>query len=557
MHTTHRRTAALLTAGVLLVTALPYVYARVSTPSDLVYTGLMFDVPDHAQYWSWITASRRSLFISNTMTPEANAAIFANPAMWALAQVQIALGLSFPALFQWWRVFAIVLVVPLLVEFIRSLIPEPERRVTATLIALGGSGFGWLLIVAKKVSGSAEVPWPTDLYTVEPNTFWSILAYPHIALAQALMLMTMLGSWLAYRNKGRGYWLLAGIGAGLLSVSHAYDLITVYAVLAVYGVVVWIRGRQFPVRLAIVGVVVAACSAPAALYYQRLTSSDPLWRSVLSQYSNAGVWTPPHLHLIVLMGAPLLLAIVGASRSVLLRRSSGERTGATVGLSEERWFVLTWAATGVCLIYLPVVYQIKLLSGWQFPLAVLAAHAWHESVWPAWGRRMSPWLAFAVLVVAVSSTNLYLFAWRFVDLRRHSTPYYLHHDQIDVLDWLAHHAASSDVVLAQPELGQFVPNYGGSRAYLAHWAMTNRFFERRANVETFFQPAASDDWRQRLLSTEQVTLIVRTDWPEAPDAAFDPAGSPAFAVVFARPHAQIYRFHPTAVPQVAQWPVDR
>ena len=81
MDATSRRAAAVLTAAVLVVTALPYIYARVSTPSDLVYTGLMFDVTDHAQYWSWITASRQSLFISNTMTPEANAAIFANPAM--------------------------------------------------------------------------------------------------------------------------------------------------------------------------------------------------------------------------------------------------------------------------------------------------------------------------------------------------------------------------------------------------------------------------------------------------------------------------------------------
>jgi len=243
------------------------------------------------------------------------------------------------------------------------------------------------------------------------------------------------------------------------------------------------------------------------------------------------------------MGAPLLLAIVGA-----IRRTPG---------SEERWFAFTWAATGICLIYLPVVYQIKLLSGWQFPLAVLAAHAWHERLRPALGRRLSPQLAFAVLVLLVSSTNLYLFAWRFVDLRRHSSPYYLHHDQIDVLDWLAHSAGTSDVVLAQPELGQFVPNYGGSRAYLAHWAMTNRFFERRANVATFFQPAASDDWRQRLLSVEKVTLVVRTDWPAAPEATFDPAGSPRFELVFARPHAQVYRFHSIAASQVAQWPAAR
>jgi hypothetical protein len=165
--------------------------------------------------------------------------------------------------------------------------------------------------------------------------------------------------------------------------------------------------------------------------------------------------------------------------------------------------------------------------------------------------RISRRPAFALLVLLVSSTNLYLFVWRFTELRRHSAPYYLHHDQFDVLAWLAQHAAKSDVVLAQPELGQFVPNYGGARAYLAHWAMTNRFFERRSNVERFFQPTAPDDWRARLLTTEHVTFVVRSDWPDAPVASFDPHDSPGFELVFSRPRAQVYRFHPT---EFARWP---
>src|SRR4029079_5829183 len=212
---------------------------------------------------------------------------------------------------------------------------------------------------------------------------------------------------------------------------------------------------------------------------------DPVWRAVLSQYSNAGVWKPPHFHLVVLMGAPLLLGMVGA-----LPRSDW---------SEERWFIATWAISSVGLIYLPVVYQIKLLSAWQFPIAVLAAHAWHERVAPL-VPRTSRALAVGVLVVFVSVTNGYLFAWRFIALRRHTAPYYLHHDQIDALGWLSQHTHSDDVVMASPDLGPFVPNYGGSRAYLAHWAMTNRFFERRENVAKFFGSAVPESWREQLLS---------------------------------------------------------
>ena len=108
-----------------------------------------------------------------------------------------------------------------------------------------------------------------------------------------------------------------------------------------------------------------------AFYYQHLTANDPLWKSLLSQYANAGVWTPPHIHLVILMGLPLLLAFL----SYRIVREGDERLA----------FVGTWAVVGLGLIYLPVVFQIKLLTGLQLPLAILAAYTWHD--------RLVPWLA--------------------------------------------------------------------------------------------------------------------------------------------------------------------
>ena len=92
-----------ISCALVVVTSAPYLYGWLAAAPGKVYTGLMYDVPDHAQYWSWVTASRDGLFISNTMTPEPNPAVFMNPMMWALARVQTAFGLSFPALFQAWR----------------------------------------------------------------------------------------------------------------------------------------------------------------------------------------------------------------------------------------------------------------------------------------------------------------------------------------------------------------------------------------------------------------------------------------------------------------------
>lgn len=525
---------ALLIVVLLAISWLPYAYGWLSSPAHLVFTGLMFDVPDHAQYWSWIAASHDALFISNTMTPEPNPPVFMNPTMWLLARAQAAFDLSFAALFQWWRVAALILLVPAVVAFVRIMVREPDRRPLALAIALSGSGLGWIWVVAKKLAGTADVAYPHDLYTVEPNTFWSMLSYPYLTLAHALILATMIGAWLAHKGAGWPAYVLGAVAAMALSLSHAYDLITIYAVLGLFGLVEWYRARRFPSRLAAAGAAIAACSGPAALYYQRLTAGDPLWQSVLSQYSNAGVWTPPPVHLAVLIGVPLLLAVCAA-----IPRDKW---------TDERRFLTIWAAAGLVLAYLPVVYQIKLLSAWQFPLALLAAHGWYERVVPALPGKLPRRYAVAVLVALVSLTNVYLFAWRFVELRRHAPPYYLHRDELEALNWLARNTRSSDVVIAAPAIGQFVPNHGRTRAYLAHWAMTNRYFERRANVERFFGPDGDAEWRQRLLRAEGVTLVLTNRWSSDPDATYEPARTQAFEEVFRRPQAQVYRFRDATVP---------
>ena len=526
-----------LSVLVFAVASAPYLYAQFSRPVDRIYTGLMFDVPDHAQYWSWVTSSRTALFINNTMTPEPNPPIFMNPMMWVLARIQSGLGLSFPALFQVWRAGATLLLVLAVLGLFRAVVPDRQRRATALWVALIGSGFGWALVVAKTLLRLPDVPFPMDLYIVEPNTFFGLLAYPHLILAQALLLLTLLGIWLSYRGRGWPAHLLGGVAALGLALSHAYDLLTVYLILLVFGAAVIVRTRAIPWGLVVSGIVIGACSAPVALYYQNLTAHDPLWSSVLAQYANAGVWTPPHLHLVILMGLPLLLAIVGLFPAA--------------PRDERSWFVTVWALVGLVLIYLPVVFQIKFLGGWQFPIAVLAAHAWHDRILP----RMSGWLGRiptlrvspaaigrAILVLLIIPTNLYLFSWRFVELRRHQAPYYLQRDEVVALDWLARSATARDVVLAPEEIGRFVPNYGSTRAYLAHWAMTNRYHERVANVRKFFDPATADAWRESLLRDEGVTMVLRAGNIPGLDQTWDPSGSSLLEPILTLPAAQLFRY---------------
>lgn len=529
----------LLLAGIVFATtSMPYLYGWFVAAADKVYTGLMYDVSDHAQYWSWVTESRHALFISNTMTPEPNPAVFMNPMMWALARVQSALGLSFEALFQVWRATAALALVWGLVAFLRAVVPDTGVRQTALWLSLAGSGFGWMLVAAKVALRLPDAPFPVDIYTTEPNTFWALLAYPYIALAQGLLLLSVLLVWRAHRRPGVAAYLSAGVASLALALVHAYDLLILYTIVAAFGCALLLRDRKLPLPLIGAGVTVAAFSAPMAVYFRSLTANDSLWRSILAQYSNAGVWTPQHVHLVVLMGLPLILAV-----AALIRR--GPRT-------DEMLLVSAWAAAGLALIYLPVVFQIKMLSGWQFPLAILAATTWHDAVTPVIAGRLRPWIdgggaaraARIILVLLVIPTNVYLFSWRFVELRRQAPPYYLQRDEVAALDWLAANSAPEDVVLAPEMIGQFVPNYGQTRAYLAHWAMTNRYHERVARVRTFFLPDVTDDWRAGVMKAEGVTLVLSAGSIAGVPEFYDFGASPRWQTVFSRPAARIFRLRP-------------
>lgn len=517
-----------------VVTALPYIYGHAVASTDRVYTGLLVDVPDHAQYWSWVRESRDALFIRNTMTPESNPPIFMNTMMWLLAKVQGAFALSFSGLFQVWRLAALLAMVTSLWWFLQHVVKDASTRRTAFWLALLGSGGGWLLIGAKVALHLRDAPFPTDIYTAEPNTFLGLLAYPYFPLAQSCVLLACIGAWRAYVNaEWRGV-VLAGAAAFTGTALHAYDLLVMAAALGSLFLVAWFRDRRFPTRLFAACAAAGVCGAPVALYYTRLTAGDALWQSILGQYANAGVWTPPHVHLVVLMGLPLVLAA-----AALLTRTIPD-TGAA--------FAAAWAVTGLALIYIPTVFQIKMLAAWQFPLAVLAAHYWHRQILTRrWATRYPSRarLATLAIIACASLTNVYLYVWRFTELRHRETPYFLHIDEANTLDWLSVHTSDSDVLLAPETVGRFVPGMGHTRSYLAHWAMTNRYFERRDNVQRFFQPDTDNTWREALLRREGVTLVLDTSFQQ-PSAATALAQAPWLELVQSTPTVHVYRVRSTA-----------
>lgn len=498
---------SLVTVGVLLVSSLPYVVGALLVRDGRRFTGIVFDVPDTAQYFAWMRAFSHSPLIANPLTPEPGAERFANIQWWLLGVLAHHTPLGTLGSYQLLRILAVVGFAAALAWFCR--IVSPRYAFAAFSLVMLSSGFGWALVVAKQWTG--ELAHPLAVQVAEANTFFSAMAFPHLLFAAGVMLTIFC---LALRwNTAQRLRYAAGI-AGLtllLGFSHGYDLLPTMVMPGATAAVLLFKERRIP-QLAWPAAVIVAAAIPGALYALGLTQLDATWRGVLSQYGNAGVYTPPPHLLVVLLGLPFLLALAQL------------RPSAWRGVSTPQLFVRVWLVAGFGLLYIPTDYQIKMLTGYQIPVCILAIETLAELVHAIRTRRPglpAARLATVALLGFVVLTNVYLTAWRVFDLRRNDYPYYLTDGDVAALESLEGNVAPGEVVLASPELGLFVPVYSDARPFVAHWAQTLDFYARRDAVTWFYRATTPNGARLELLNTERVRLVV------AGPAEAELAGQPA------------------------------
>lgn len=520
---------------VLLVTSLPYLYGYLSAPPEKQFMGLMLDVPDHGQYFSWWRAFQSSWLVSNNLTPEPNKPVFFNLLWWALAQVSRWTGWGYAPLFQvlrWvtggsflWAVY----------RLIAQFLSDARQRQVAFLLIASSSGLGWIWVLLKYTLTKGALLFPFDVYVAEGNTFLCALAYPHFTLALVFIALTFEFIWRGWKEERTLHMVVAGVLALLLGWIHTYDLILIYGVMGAFALSVWLWQRAFPWRLLWGGVIVCGLSCSGAIYSVLLTTLDPLWKQVLAQFSNAGAFTPSLPHLVILFGLPLIVAAAAWIKLFKEKR-----------WSPENLFVMSWFLAGAALNYIPTDFQIHMLNSWQIPIMILAAVGLIEFAAPAvagwrWVNRARAqrWVMI-VFMLAVLPTNVYLWAWRFIDLARHDYPYYLYRDELAAMDWLSQNTRPDDLVLSSLMIGQYIPAQSGNRVFLAHWAQTAHFYDRQSDVARFFDTSTPDGERANILAAFRVDYVWRGP-AERQLGSYEPASSPWLTLAFSTPRVSVYR----------------
>lgn len=526
-----RRFAALIIALVLALTTLPALYAYLSTPADRFFTGVIFNTIDHNQYFAWMRDLAHANLAPNRLTAEPNEPALFHLLWWAAGRLGALFGLSVGAIFSALRAFGALLLLVVAYAFFRVTVADSaQRRLAFVLFAFGG-GLGLLWVAVKYLRDLPDAPFPFDIYTSEPNSFFLALAFPHFAIALSLVIALIGLTFVAYQRRQLRYAVGAGLVGSLIGLQHAYDLLTVAAVLGGFTLLVWWRDRRFPLFLLKAGLIIAVFTIPPGAYLSYLVLTDATWKGKLAQFDNAGAWTPAPLHLLILLGVPFLLALLAFRPRMLRSRSDGE-------LLIGAWFLVHFA-----LVYLPLNFQIHLLLGWQVPIAVLAAAALLGIVrpWAArrWGARGAG-LAVAGLLGLCFATNLYLVAWRVLDLGRHASPYYLSQDEVAALTWLEQQTTRDDVVLGTLEINQHVPVWTDARAFLAHWAGTLDYYTKLDAARAVLDPLAPAEQRRAVLDRYGVSYVIVRE-QDSPRAALTVEAADDLVPAFAEGEVTVYR----------------
>jgi uncharacterized membrane protein len=524
----------------LAMTSIPCIYGYVTAPEDKWFSGIVENVHDTAQYLSWMRESGHQLFIENKLTSEPNEAIFLNLHWWIPGRLAAIAGLSLPQVYQIFRLFAVPFLVVTTYAFCALLFEDLTRRRFAFLLSILTSGGGWIWVVKKQFTG--EMDFPRDVHTMLGNAFYTMMSSPHLTFAAALTLLVLFLALQSTRRRQFGFSLGAGLLALFLGLGHVYDLVTVWAVLAVFGLLLTLRDGWSWARFWSLFVVVLL-STPAPLYYGYVSSdANPIWQQALAQYDNLGVFTPDPIHLFILLGLTFLVAWLGFFAGLRSWRAQTD-----LALFIKGWFIVTLG-----LIYLPLHFQIMLLTGYQLPMAVLATWGLFDRILPwlqkrleggRWRRllnweRLGRW-APALFLLAVIPTNLYLLAWRVVVLNQHDYPYYLYRDDVAAMRWLDEHTNPDDVVLSSFTIGHYIPGLAGNKAFLSNAVMTMDFNRKREMVNDFFDSTTSDDERQALSHEYGIRYVLYGE-AERAVGGHDPEEPLPFAEVFTSSRVKIY-----------------
>lgn len=479
-----RRWLLLASAFVLTLASLPYLVCVWAAGSELTFSGLLMNPADGFAYLAKMRLGLAGDWLYRMpFTLEESQGAFMFSYYLALGHLARIVDLPLPLVFHLARVVNGFLMLWLSYQLIARVTEDIALRRLMWWIVAIGSGLGWLVM-----KFGLGYSYYYQIAIVSSGTFYALLNSVHTLLTMALMLMIFIAV-LETEKVPAWRMAVAALLSLLLGVLNPIIPLMVDMILGGALLAIWWRDRVFPTSRFIAVVVAGLCTAPLLIYMLLAIDADPSLRAFAAGNVNL---TPSPVGLLLSYGLLWLLLIPGL-RIAWQRRSDWDL------------LLIAWIVLMLPMAYFPYQLQLRFLTGWQIPLAILAALGLNHLVRSVWLR--------GLVVAVLASTSLYLLLHLTLSRGSVSTALvhypltYLTAAESDVLRWLRENAPPKAAVLGSQRMGLLIPAFAGQRVVFGHVYETVDAPRKRQLVEDFF--AARLDQQAMLMDLGIDYLVVQ------------------------------------------------
>ena len=380
----------LIIAALAILSNIPLLYGYLNQRPGLRFMGIIAGVRDSNFYFMMMRqADGWWPVLTNYFAPGEPNRIYHGFFWFFLGKLARAFGTGGLAPYHGARLAAIIVFVPVAYYFVSRFLRTTAERVTALIMLSFGAGLGWIQLIRYYRTGSMSFT-PTDIGTPEASSFFTLMTFPHLAIALILIMLcfSLVQDSVARKNTWPA--LIAGMCGFVLGFIHAVNLVVIYVALAAFALIslVFLKEKR-PILAALA---FGALSVWPIAYYAYVSLTRP---DLLPQ---APVRSSTPLEYLIGFAPFVILSLIHIG-SLVRKRS----------LPKEDLLLICWAVTNSLMLYsYPVLSQeARAVLGLQLPLVVLSSRAIFGSI--------LPWLGLDWQTASVSGKSH--FFWEQADVQ--------------------------------------------------------------------------------------------------------------------------------------------
>jgi len=326
--------------------------------------------------------------------------------------------------------------------------------------------------------------------------------------------------------------IYAGIICMLLVSTHFFDALIVYPILILFILLRFLLSGNLEklkndAKLFIVMFLISAISP---LYN--------FWASMVNPVFHEHAWkaaitlSPRFIWYVGLFGFLFVFAVLGILKVLQENKSV---------MLERKLFLVVWAMAIPFMIYFPISFQRRLIEGVHVPMSLLASIG---IVFLINKFKLDRRLASSILLILLIPGTLTVLSFDIGYLgensRNQSVAGFLDKEIYTAIMWLKENTEREEIILADFEIGNYIPAISGNTVYIGHSPETMNFWGKWALVKAFFDFQADDNSRREFLKTTGINYIVYS-WKERRIGGFNIYQAPYLKNVYSNSEVSIFK----------------